>query len=368
MKWSLPALLIVSLLFLPAAAPALSISGIMIYSTDDFGNPSGWDDVTQQYVHGQLWRTRLGGIWYGLGLLSGLPLQSLAGLPLNAPDFSVEIPLVEGENDFTLVGEPGPLTETDSYERFALNLYFDGMLDHPGISVLFPRRASRGGDPPTPNRSETLYALSLAPVQVAPETTYSDGTDTVSVTAVTFLPPQSFGADVDLVSPEAPVANGNSDWIGVLKINVEGPPPAPAPYAPVPPSAFGVMPGRAIVGPDVLGAPQPRNPGNQEPAPMGDSQEAAIASAEPTAEGPTPHETVASPAPGTSTPAAPTMGSPTAPPQTSATPGTPSHTTATPGSTGTAHTVTPAAGSARPAATATPPAASKKDTRKKEQK
>ncbi len=355
MQWSLPALLIVSLLFFPAAAPALSISGIMIYSTDDFGNPNGWDDVNQQYVHGQLWRTRLGGIWYGLGVLSGLPPQSLAVPPLNAPDFSVEIPLVEGENDFTLVGEPGPLTETDSYERFALNLYFDGVLDHPGISVLFPRRASRGGDPPTPNRSETLYALSLAPVQVAPETTYSDGTDTVSVTAVTFLPPQSFGADVDLVSPEAPVANGNSDWIGVLKINVEGPPPASAPYAPVvPPSAFGVMPGRAIVGPDVLGAPQPRDPGVQADAPMGESQQAAIAAAEPSAETPSPRGTTASPAPaGTATPApASTAGSPTAARQISPTGESTRHTTVTPGSTGTAPAVTP--GIARPAATPSP--------------
>ena len=363
MRVLLAAMLVVSVLLVPVGVPAVSLSGVMIYSTDDFGNPNGWDEVNQQYVHGQLWRTQLGGIWYGLGVLSGLPFQSLATPPLNAPDFSLEVPLFEGENDFTLVGEPGPLTETDRYDRFALSLYFDGVLDRPGISVLFPRRASRRGDAPTPNRSDNIYALSLAPVSVAPETSYSNGADTVSVIAVTFLPPHSFGVDVDLVAPEAPMPNDNSDWIGILKLNVEGPSFAAAPNVPPAPAAFGVAPGRAIVGPDLLGAPPPRNPGLDQTVPAGDPGEAAMASAQSEGETSTPQATVASPAPAGTTTARPaeTPGSPTPARQlTPATPGTPNQITQTPGFTRTAGRETPSTVVAHPETTPTPPAAQKK--------
>ncbi|MGD0948845.1 MAG: hypothetical protein ABSA52_15645 [Candidatus Binatia bacterium] len=319
MRRLLLATLAASCLAVPAAAPAVSISGILVYSTDDFGNPNGWDPVNERYVHGQLWRTMLAGAWYGLGVLEGLPPQSFAGQPLNAPDFSVEIPLMEGENDFTLLGEPGPLTETDQYDRFALNLYFDGMLDSPGISVLFPRNAARAGSPPTLNRSEHMYALSLAEVQAAPQTSYSDGVDTVAVSAVSFLPPQSIRADVDMVSPEAPLPNGSSDWVGVLKLMVEGS-SGGVPLASAP-AAFGVQPGQALVGPDMLGTPQGNTvsqdlgmrgqatPGWAEAASTGTPVQDPTGASALTA---TPERTGTSPVPaGTATPVAPRTGSPT---------------------------------------------------------
>jgi hypothetical protein len=327
------ATLAASCLALPAAAPAVSISGILVYSTDDFGNPNGWDPVNERYVHGQLWRTILAGRWYGLGVLEGLPPLSFAGQPLNAPDFSLEFPLMEGENDFTLMGEPGPLTETDQYDRFALNVYFDGMLDRPGISVLFPRNAARAGSPPTLNRSEHIYALSLTEVKAAPQISYSDGADTVTVSAVSFLPPQSIRADVDMVSPDATVPNGDSDWVGVLKLMVEGPSAGVAsggvPLAPGP-EAFGVHPGQALVGPDMLGAPQGNTmsqdlgmrgqatPGSAEVASMStpkpDPTEASALTA-------TPGRTGTSTVPaGTATPVAARTGSPTTARNTTPTP------------------------------------------------
>jgi hypothetical protein len=351
------ATLAASCLAVPAAAPAVSISGILVYSTDDFGNPNGWDVVNERYVHGQLWRTMLAGAWYGLGVLEGLPPQSFAGQPLNAPDFSLEMPLMEGENDFTLLGEPGPLTETDQYDRFALNLYFDGVLDRPGISVLFPRNAPRAGSSPAPNRSEHIYALSLAEVKVLPQTSYSDGIDTVTVSAVSFLPPQSIRADVDMVSPEAPLPNGGSDWVGVLKLMVEGPSGGVS-LAPAP-GAFGVQPGQALVGPDMLGVPQGNavsqdlgirgqaTPGSAEPASMGTPEQEPTRASALTA---SPERTGTSPVPaGTATPVAPRTGSPTTArnitPTSQATPvatvGTAASRTTTPNSAGVPTTPTP---------------------------
>jgi hypothetical protein len=202
------------------SGPAPIISGLLIYSTDDFGNPNRFDSEREVFVPDQLWRTRLGDFRYGLGILRGLPPDSVSGPLLNAPDFSAQIPLLEGENDFTLVGEPRPLTAGDQYARFALNMYFDGSLDKPGISVLFPRHASRGGSIPDLNRSDLLYSLSLDQLTATAETSYTNGSQTVSVTTVSFLPPQESGFDVDLVSAHAPVASGSSDWVGTLRIDV----------------------------------------------------------------------------------------------------------------------------------------------------
>lgn len=239
------------LLAIPLAAFAATLSGVMIFSTDHFGNPSAWNAQGQDFAHGQLWRTRLGGDWYGLGLLSGLPPANSDAPVLNAPDFSVRIPLSQGENNFTLVGEPSTLTRQDDFSHFALNLYFDGILDHPGISVLFPRYASRRGSTPLTNSATVMYALSLAQVKTVGEMTYSDGVNTVSVIAVSFLPSEKFGADYDKVSAHAimpssvnPGANGPGadglggfDYAGVLKINVEGPSDAAAIWVPGVPAA-----------------------------------------------------------------------------------------------------------------------------------
>src|SRR5262249_41375975 len=101
-------LLVVGVVGLPLTAQAGSITGIMIYSTDAVGMPTGFDFERPEVDRGQLWKTETHPHWYGLGVLSGFPPESLQGPLLNASDFSVAIPLVEGINDFTLLGEPGP--------------------------------------------------------------------------------------------------------------------------------------------------------------------------------------------------------------------------------------------------------------------
>lgn len=232
----------------------------MVYSTDRYGNPNAWNAQKDYFAHGQLWRTQLGGDWYGLGLLAGLPPANSDAPVLNAPNFAIQLPLSEGENDFTLVGEPSVLTRQDEFSDFTLNLYFDGVLDRPGISVLFPRYSPRGGSAPLPNVASVMYALSLARVTAPADSTYTDGVDRVSVLAVSFLPPEKFGVDYDKVSAQAvmpssasPGPNGTGadglggfDYVGVLKLNVERLANAIAPGAPRVPAAPVIMPGVAI--------------------------------------------------------------------------------------------------------------------------
>jgi hypothetical protein len=220
------ALAVASWFLVPAAGSAVTISGIVLYATDDFGNPNGFNTLARDELQAQLWRTALGGDWHVLGVWSGLPPQSLSVPPLNGPDAMIEIPLAEGETDFTILGQPAGNTRDDTYDRFAINLYFDDVYDHPGISVLFMRNNSPSGSPTTPNRSDRLYSLGLSQVKFTPQSTYDDGIDTVSVTAVSFLPPETFGLDVDLVSAQAIMPSGpndpnGSDFVGVLKITVE---------------------------------------------------------------------------------------------------------------------------------------------------
>jgi hypothetical protein len=250
------------LLAAPVAVPAVTLSGAMVYATDEWGNPNSWTGVA--FWPGQLWHTQLGGEWYGLGIMPGLPPTNSDEALLNLPDFSIHIPLSEGENDFTLVGEPGPMSKTDDYTYFSVNLYFDGVLDHPGISVLFPKYAPLGGDAPIPNQSDVIYTLSVVPAQTSVETTYTDGVDTVTVLAVSFLPPEKSKMDYDKVQAQQTIPSFLSsrpppdqqgaglDYVGVLKIDVEGP-GSSGPVGVFPgPAAFGVVPG-AAVGPDLSG-------------------------------------------------------------------------------------------------------------------
>jgi hypothetical protein len=251
---------------IPAATFAVTLSGVMIYSVDHYGNPSAWNAQRDDFAHGQLWRTQLGGDWYGLGLLAGLPPANSDAPVLNALDFSIGIPLSPGENDFTLVGEPSTLTRHDDFSHFVLNLYFDGALDYPGISVLFPRYGSRRGTAPSRNFAHVMYALSLAQVKGTAETTYSDGADRVSVIAVAFLPPEKFGADYDKVSAHAVVPSstnpgpnklgadqlGGYDYVGVLKINLQGPSDSVPMRGLGVPAVAPVMPG-VVIGPSLGG-------------------------------------------------------------------------------------------------------------------
>jgi hypothetical protein len=373
-------------------APAVTLSGAMVYAARDFGEPNSWDPATETFKHGQLWRTAVGGDWFGLGILPGLPTDNVDEPLANGPDFRIQIPLGQGENDFTLLGEPSSLTRTDEYDRFVLNLYFDGVLDHPGISVLFSRSASRGGDAPAPVRYDTVYGLSVAPVQMKPEMSYSDGTDTVSVLAVSFLPPEKSKWDYDKVSAHAPIPSsmdptfqgqgadglGGIDYSGVLKINVEGPSTAAIGMPGVAaPGNFGLVPGSAAVGPDLGG--YGAGPGGLPQQPVVDGSARALPesggtarrgdqlatgntpSADATPESgqtPTPAETsaaaVLTPSPRST---APTLTSRTAAPQGTPTPAAatakPTPASTAPSSPASAPT---AAGAAKPGATPTRPA------------
>jgi hypothetical protein len=262
-----PACALVAFLGVRSIAEAASITGIMIYSADWMGKPIGFDPETGNIERGQLWRTASHPMWYGLGVLRDFPPESLQGPLLNAGDFSVQIPLSEGEQDFTLVGEPGALSENDGYTMFALSLFFDGNVDRPGLSVVFSPRATRYGDAPQPNQSDILIAFPVVMVSATASASYDDGSTKVTVNGVSFMPPHRFLA-TDLVSAFAPVpsANGESDWIGVLSLRVEGSaePQSPANAGSVRrsnPLAFGILPSRAVLsGPRDLPAEEPSGP------------------------------------------------------------------------------------------------------------
>ncbi len=238
------------LLTSPALTRAVSLSGILLYSTDDFGNPSGWDETTESFAHKQLWRTRVGGIWHALGVFAGLPPESLGRRPLNAPDFTLELPLYDGENVFTLLGEPTAVTAGDDFLRFALNLYLDGVTEYPGISVLFSRDGPPSGELPAPNPSGYLFALSLEPMaQGTSSWVYEDGTVRVSVSGVSFLSSETV-LPVDLMSPHAVAPSGHHDWFGVLTIRVEPLAESNVGRHGFPrstgPGAFGIVPGQGL--------------------------------------------------------------------------------------------------------------------------
>ena len=128
------------------------------------------------------------------------------------------------------------------------------------------------------------------------------------MSAASFLPPEAFGVDFDLVSPHrlAPSPSGDqnaADDIGVVKIMVEpdatgdgGPARGPGPQG------FGVLPGvgigQAVHGPDVPIGGAAANPGDMPQLPTRQGRDAAVdAAAVPGAaagadEQPTPDETL----------------------------------------------------------------------------
>ena len=246
---------LVGLSSLSISAQAVSLDGILIYSTDDFGNPIGFDWDTEKMGHG-LWRweTQTVGPWGGLGVLSGLPPDSLRDAPINAADFTISIPLVEGQNDFTIVGATGG--GNDDYQRQAVNLFFDGIFEYPSISVLVPGDSPLSGGPPTLNRSDVILTLSSAePLRTTPETTYSDGTVTVSVSAASFRRDPSL--DVSIVASHSLIADGTNNWIGVLRLAVQASDSPSAPLQGPSRPVSGINVGGGIhVGPDLSGGPQ----------------------------------------------------------------------------------------------------------------
>jgi hypothetical protein len=225
--WRLCCYSLVGLALLTLASPvrAVSISGILLYSTDDFGNPNGYENWASDQFQAQAWRTLSGPNMelYGLGVASGLPPESINEPFLNFPDFSVEVPLDEGENYFTFFAEPGPLTATDDYQRFLVNLYFDGNVEEPGVTVLFPRFAEPDGSPVTEARpnDDKWFGLNLQKATTPPNTYYDDGLHRVSVLRASLLSPERANISVDRVDSHALTAGDDGDWVGVLVVSVE---------------------------------------------------------------------------------------------------------------------------------------------------
>lgn len=212
-----------------APVHAASLSGVVLYTADDFGMPSGQDSFDRpENPEAHLWRTLASGRWHSLVLYEGLPPESLKRRPLNSRNLAIDIPLTEGENYFTIVGEPGPITATDQYQRFALNLYFDGELEQPGISVLFPRYADFDGGPTASNRSLYIYSFNVTPSQVRSPGVddtgldfYDDGLERVSVTSASFLAAERSEVSVDQVGPQSVGSSGTDDFIGSVTLLVE---------------------------------------------------------------------------------------------------------------------------------------------------
>jgi hypothetical protein len=220
---------LVGLCALIAVAPAhaVSITGILLYSTDDFGNPNGYETLNSDNFQAQTWVTlfRQGQPYHGLGVAPGLPPKSIEAKLLNFPNFTVDLPLDEGENYFTLFAEPGELTATDDYQRFLINIYFDGDQEKPGITVLFPRYSEPDGTAVAEARpnDDQMYALAVPQKVVAqPQNYYDDGIYRVSILRASLLSPERASISADRVSKFVPSPGGDpSDWIGTLTVSVE---------------------------------------------------------------------------------------------------------------------------------------------------
>ncbi|MBI3782227.1 MAG: hypothetical protein HY270_02380 [Deltaproteobacteria bacterium] len=221
MKRLLLAALVLQASCLPSLARAVSLSGIVLYKADYSGIPNNISETTQGNLRAQLWRTQSDPYWYGLGVWLGMPPDSLNSTPLNAPSLILEYPLNDGETAFTLLAEPGL---DDEFDKFSLNLYFDGALaGAPGISVLFDKNAPPSGAEPTANRPDYLYSFLLEHQPGAkPQTFYDDGINRVTVAAASFLKQQQVSSDwnFDLMWPHKFGKSGEKDLIGMLKLLV----------------------------------------------------------------------------------------------------------------------------------------------------
>jgi len=208
----------------------VTLTGLVIYAADDVGNPSGLDWDTGRVTAGQIWRTAAHP-QFGLGVATGLPPVSVSRDLLNQPDMSIRIDLVEGENEYTFFAQWGPGTDLDA--QYVLSCFFDGEVERPGLSVLFPLRGSALAPPPQPVRSDVHLTFDAEVQSGAFDPTFTTGSELITVGAVHFLPGDAFG-DVDKVAQHAPLSGDGADLIGVLTLNVQPvdpPVPEPAPKA-----------------------------------------------------------------------------------------------------------------------------------------
>jgi len=223
-----------ALVFHPAIASALSLSGVVIYSSDADGNPSGGGEL---FGAAYVWHTVPDRTWYGLGVWQGFLPQSLQTTPLNAPDFQLHQVLVDGSNEFTIVGEQ-PFVDfgADWPPNYVLDLYFDGNTEAPGLSVMFSGNAACSGGVAAANPGP-VFSLALEASSTRVGAVYDNSGTRTSVEAVSFGPPTHCSIDVDLVSAFGLIPDGEPDYIGALKLLVEPVVPSPGPTPTVAPCA-----------------------------------------------------------------------------------------------------------------------------------
>lgn len=142
---------------------------------------------------------------------------------LNATDFTIDVELESGETRFTILAEPGPTTATDDFQGWALNLYFEGDNEAPGIAVIAPRYGEPNGSPPTPSQAnpDQVYSLDLQQVDAPTPFVYEDEHVRVTVVGFSLLPRNRAGVAVDRLRPYSLASSGIDEFVGVLTLRVE---------------------------------------------------------------------------------------------------------------------------------------------------
>lgn len=316
---------------------ALQLTGVLLESVDDHGNPAG-----------PVWHTASGYGGRPLGFTRWPPPQT-RGIPFPlAPDGSLSIELW-----------PGPFVPAHVTHLFwqflpgefpsalVLNLYFNGDNVMPGISAWVPWRY--GFTHLLPNPAPTTRSLYLDVVDHPSSLTFDDGQFAARLTAAFFFPshgeprqwrPRDF-TDIDRVGIDALRPDGQPDGVLIFELKVEASsfaspssrwrPPWRAPALGGPPAVSSSLPeeGTATVAPS---SALPLSPQRGEgPSPLVSSPTVAVAAtveeSSPTApESPQPSAVaMESVTPALSPQASPPQGKPTPPretpsPQSSLTP------------------------------------------------
>ena len=187
------------------AAPILS--GLVNFSTDSTGATSG----------GYVWNTLGGDIFFNLYLRA----DTQAGTALNsgnAAGVALNQALVEGDNTFVLIGQPGPAGPA----FFGLNIFLDGL----ALPALSAFSAVDGGSIAA-NSSTTTRNLDGGNVAGAGTLSVNSGGFLTTVTSYLWYAPANvptsgpFSGPADLVQAFNNVPGNGNDWIGVLTLNVQ---------------------------------------------------------------------------------------------------------------------------------------------------
>jgi PEP-CTERM motif len=197
------------------SAAATTLSGLTQFSTDANGNAAG----------GQLWNTLGGDGIFNLYVAPGPIAANNAFVNHgNAALVSIDIPLAIGANTFSIFGEPGSDTG-----HAALNLFFNGNPNIPGISVFAATRTGALEPSFVANGGSTLAlgAGGFVGVPGANTLSFVDGANTITLTDYFWATPSV--NNLDRVSAFNDSPSGASDFIGQFTLTVSGPTQVPEP-------------------------------------------------------------------------------------------------------------------------------------------